>query len=213
MSAHDEDAGAPGSSAVSPAVEQTDAARPPVAPDNTAAPETDVDVEAGLWAMPRSHLFVMLAACLFTAVATVSAYHLLQRRSATPPLATVDLQGVIEAKELQFTEIITKPGITDADRAQAYELVARIGSEVERAVEQLGEECECVVLVRAAVVGRSLPDLTESLRQKMGVADLDVAAVRERLRNAQLNTPMGQLMRGMNEPGAPPSLPNGTAAR
>jgi len=125
---------------------------------------------------------MLAAAC---SLLVVLGYHLLTR-NAPPAVATIDLQAVVEAKELQFTDLVTRPGVTDVDREKAYQLVAKMGSELEAAVAQLRADCKCLILVRAAVVGASGADLTGALKQHMGIADLDTAVLRERIRHTRI---------------------------
>lgn len=153
----------------------------------TATVESSVEQASGVfsWADWGRVAFVSLACSTLVAVG----YHMLTRAHAPLPIATVDLQSVVEAKELQFTDIVTRTGATDADRDQAYQLVSKLGGELEAAVNELRRECNCLVLVRAAVVGSAQSDLTAALRQKMGVAEVDVAALREKLRQTRLAPP------------------------
>jgi len=132
-----------------------------------------------LWAKVS---FIALSCSMVVA----AGYHMLVRSQLPLPIATVDLQSVVEAKELQFTDIVTRAGATDADRDRAFQLVASLGGELETAVNELRNECRCMVLVRAAVVGSAPNDLTGALRKKMGVSEVDVAALRERLRQTRM---------------------------
>lgn len=121
------------------------------------------------------------AAAVLTCGAGLWAYH---AAFYAPPLriATVDLDAVVEAKQLQFAEAIGRPGITDAEREGALKLVEGFASELGKAVSELKSECECLVLVKAAVVGASGMDLTPQLKQKMQVSNVDVEALRARIR-------------------------------
>lgn len=157
-----------------------------VANPEAVAVVAEADAESGAsvstWMLWAKVAFIALSCSIVVA----AGYHMLIRGQLPLPIATVDLQSVVEAKELQFTDIVTRAGATDADRDRAYQLVARLGGELEKAVDELRNECKCMVLVRAAVVGSAPNDLTASLRQKMGVAEVDVAALRERLRQTRM---------------------------
>lgn len=125
------------------------------------------------------------------ALVVVVAYHMFIRGQIQPPIATIDLQSVVDAKELQFTEIVTRPGATDADRDRAYQLVSTLGGELESAVRDIRAECGCTLLVRAAVVGSAHADLTPALRARLGIADIDVASLREKLRQTRMTPSSG----------------------
>lgn len=157
-----------------------------IAESSVPAPEPKVEASSAdfSWADWGRVAFVSLACSTLVAVA----YHVLTRSNAPLPIATVDLQSVVEAKELQFTEIVTRAGATDVDRERAYQLVSRLGDELEVAVGELRNECRCLVLVRAAVVGSSQNDLTAALRKKLGVSEVDVAALREKLLQTRMSS-------------------------
>lgn len=113
-------------------------------------------------------------------VVALSAYHAVAYR---PPvrIATVDLEGVVEALELQFADLVSRPGATDADREKALALAESAAPQMSRAVSELVSECGCLVLVKNAVVGQAGMDLTQRLKERMNVANVDVKAIRARL--------------------------------
>lgn len=164
--------------------ETSDAAAPASASQLPPAGEAVDPSTPSSWVLWGKVAFVALSC----ATLVVVAYHMVMRSHAPLPIATIDLQAVIEAKELQFTDIVTRPGVTDADRERAYQLVSRLAGELETAVRELRRDCNCLVLVSAAVVGRADMDLTNVLRERMGVAEVNVAALREKLRPRLTNS-------------------------
>ena len=87
-------------------------------------------------------------------------------------LATVDLSAVIAAKEKEFTEVLSKPNLTDAQREQAYELVKAIGPQIDAALKALRLDCRCTLLTKGAVLSAEeadIPDLTALLKPKLGL--------------------------------------------
>lgn len=104
-----------------------------------------------------------------------------------PPrlVATIGLQDVLEAKQAQFAEIVSRPGATDADRNRALDAVEQIAPQLSKAITELSHDCNCLVLVKEAVVGNSDLDLTPQLMQRMGTSPAALDAVRSRLRTPQ----------------------------
>lgn len=102
-------------------------------------------------------------------------------KAAPRSVATISLQDVLEAKQAQFAEAVSRPGVTDADRSRALDSVESIAPQMAKAVQELTQSCNCIVLVKEAVVGRADLDLTPQLLEKMGAGNIDLAALRSRL--------------------------------
>jgi hypothetical protein len=115
-----------------------------------------------------------VAALVSTAVALVAliAYH----HWFAPKVvrfATIDVAHVVDLKQLQLTAMTTKAGITDRDREAAFSELSVFARDIEQALNDVRAECDCTLLVRQAIVQASLPDMTEALKQKMGLNGLD----------------------------------------
>jgi hypothetical protein len=85
------------------------------------------------------------------------------------PVATLDLQSVIELQQLKLTAMVLRPGATDEDRAAAYTQVRAFGPALDQAIERLAASCSCTLITRAAVVGASKLDLTDKLKRDLGL--------------------------------------------
>ncbi len=121
---------------------------------------------------------------VLTVVAVTAIGLLLYDRFGAPrptEFATVSLQSVLEIKEAQFTELLMSPALSDTERTSAMKVVEELGPQLERAIDELRRECRCVLLVREAVIGRGERDLTPALLAKLGVADVDIEALRARV--------------------------------
>ncbi|ODU89467.1 MAG: hypothetical protein BGO61_03375 [Thiobacillus sp. 65-69] len=86
-----------------------------------------------------------------------------------PSFSTVDIADVVKEKEAQFTALLSKPSVSDADRQAAYLLVQKLGPEIEQAVARIQRECSCTLLVKSAVVAGASSDLTPRLRELLGM--------------------------------------------
>jgi hypothetical protein len=161
----------------------------PVATVEALSPAPELGIQHGL-----RPVLTLLAAGIPAAVLAVVlglwAYDVLVARPRTPVIATVDLQAVVDAKEAVFTEMVAKQGASDQDRQKALDLVAAMGNELSDALAVIKSECGCLLLTKAAVVGQAHLDLTPQLKVRMGVSHVDPAAIRERLRQVYVASPL-----------------------
>ena len=131
-----------------------------------------------------SALRTALVSALTSAIVCASmlgGYHWMQKK---PQLGVVDLASILETSELMFTEMLTKPDVSDRDRAAAYELVKQTGPKVEAAIAQIQSECDCVVLTKAAVVAGNARDFTAQAKSLLGLDAVDAQAIRARVKDA-----------------------------
>lgn len=159
-------------------------------PTVTAAPSAPVQTsEASLNALAAPGLSVLGTASLAAMVAlvvvlcTLALYH---AKFVKPPrtVATIDLDALVAAKEMAFIEQLSRPGIGDADRERAYEMVRSFGRDMDAAIAEAAASCQCDIFVRAAVVGRPEQDLTDAVGQRVGISMMAVADAKARVRNA-----------------------------
>lgn len=99
-------------------------------------------------------------------------------------LATVDLEGLVSARELVLIEALSRPGISPDDRNRTLEDLKGFGSQMEAAVAQASADCKCDILVRGAMVGRGSVDLTEDIAARLGISPQVVAQGRERIQRS-----------------------------
>lgn len=105
-------------------------------------------------------------------------------------IATVDINEVIQIKEVQLTVMATKPGVTDKEREAAYDEITKFGSSVEGAIGDLQRDCDCLILVRAAVV-KGAEDMTGALKLKLGMSDVTLAQALATLSSPRSQPPAG----------------------
>lgn len=105
-----------------------------------------------------------------TATVGIVFYHLFVLQGARQ-FGFVDVAEVYRAKEKSLVEMVTKPTVTEEDKQRAIEAAGEFAKRLPTALEQLTAECQCVVLVRAAVAAPTpdMLDLTPQLRQKIGI--------------------------------------------
>jgi hypothetical protein len=85
-------------------------------------------------------------------------------------IGVVDLADTYREKEAQFVANVTKASNPN-DPNLALEFAGKFTQDLSQALEAFPAECRCLVLVKAAVVGRpeNLIDLTPDLRLKVGL--------------------------------------------
>jgi hypothetical protein len=75
----------------------------------------------------------------------------------------------VKIYELQFTQLIARPNVTDKEREEAYNLVSHVGPNIEKGIYVLQQQCGCVVLVKSAVLAGSAIDMTDDLKKILGI--------------------------------------------
>lgn len=124
---------------------------------------TETNLETG---MPWPLLTLMAA--LIISVGLIAIYHFwLARPSAG--FAVVDIASVVKVKEAEFTALLSRPEVSDKERMAAYQMVSRMGPEIERAVGELQKECACTIIVKSAVIAGAAEDLTPRLKEMLGM--------------------------------------------
>lgn len=159
----------PGTSAAPEATQQ--AAQTPV-PSQEAADQGD-----DAWVIPQ----VVLPALVSILVCTIGmfGYHYFLGKPNT--LATVDLQSVFDAKQLEFSELALRKSATDEDRAQALEMASGFPAEMVKALEKISKDCNCTLVVRSAVVGSTKRDYTKELLAEFNLDEAKIESVKKRL--------------------------------
>ena len=83
-------------------------------------------------------------------------------------IGVVDVAEVYRAKEAEFTQILTKAS-SEEDRQKALFMARSFAQRLPLALEELPRECNCLVVLKAAVAGPTpnTVDLTATLRRKV----------------------------------------------
>lgn len=104
---------------------------------------------------------------LFVVSAALTAYDRLVVRPALL-IGVVDVAEVYRAKEAEFTQMLTKANSED-ERQKALFMARGFAQRLPLALEELPRECNCLVVLKAAVAGASpnTVDLTAALRRKV----------------------------------------------
>lgn len=117
---------------------------------------------------------------LAVSVAVLAGYHVMTQGKSKPGM--VDVASLLEINELIFTEKISKPGASEADKEQALEQVKHAAPKIEQAVLEIQQECNCLLLTKPAVVGDTAIDYTPRIRKALGFDSVDAAQLQARIR-------------------------------
>jgi len=86
-----------------------------------------------------------------------------------PPIATVDIQKLVLEDQQHTLDAIGKTGdgLTDAGRERALKMTSEFAKRLSSAIDQLGGECKCVLVNKAALLTNGTADYTDLVRNKI----------------------------------------------
>lgn len=96
-----------------------------------------------------------------------------------PKLAVVDLREIMEIEETQLTLLVSRADTNDEDRLKAYSRLQSFGGDLTKAINQIQGDCKCTLLNRSAYVGEVPHDYTPELKEKLGMAGVDLEQLRK----------------------------------
>ena len=89
-------------------------------------------------------------------------------RNMPPRVATVDLQLLVEEDQKRIMDVLAKGGsVTDEQRAVAEKLTIDFAKRLSATVDALGQECSCVIVNKAALLGGVAVDYTDHVRARI----------------------------------------------
>ena len=116
-------------------------------------------------------LFVLNAlVSLFVVAVGIAAYHHTVR-SPADRIGVIDVTEVYRLKEKEFTDLVTKAGASELDKDKAMAGAEAFARALPQALEELPQECGCLVLLRNAIAANTpaMIDLTPALKRKVGL--------------------------------------------
>mgnify|MGYP003475869078 FL=1 len=109
---------------------------------------------------------VLLSTLLTLLVLAPVAY--VVNRKLPPSLATVDLQALVDEEQKRTLDVIGKGGeLSDEQRAVAQQLTVDFARKLSSTVDALGQECGCVLITKAALLGGVAIDYTDQVRARI----------------------------------------------
>jgi len=118
---------------------------------------------------------INICAVLILVTIQIMVYHNFFVVPAIPPrIAALDVNEVLEVKQLQETMLLLKGGMSEQNAMVIYNDIANFARSMDTEVRKLQEECKCVLVVRAAVMtGARVDDLTPLIKERLGMAGLE----------------------------------------
>ncbi|ABM44278.1 MULTISPECIES: hypothetical protein [Betaproteobacteria] len=137
-------------------------------PNTNPTPETPAPAEAAAPAADRMRYVIpAVLSTLLTLVALAPVAYVINRNMPAR-VATVDLQVLVEEDQKRTLDVIGKGGdVTDEQRAVAQKLTIDFAKKLSATVDALGQECNCVIVNKAALLGGVTIDYTDQVRARM----------------------------------------------
>lgn len=137
-------------------------------PTTNPTPEMPAPTEAAAPAADRMRYVIpAVLSTLLTLVALAPVAYVINRNMPAR-VATVDLQVLVEEDQKRTLDVIGKGGdVTDEQRAVAQKLTIDFAKKLSATVDALGQECNCVIVNKAALLGGVTIDYTDQVRARM----------------------------------------------
>lgn len=137
-------------------------------PNTNPTPETPASAEAAALAADRMRYVIpAVLSTLLTLVALAPVAYVINRNMPAR-VATVDLQVLVEEDQKRTLDVIGKGGdVTAEQRAVAQKLTIDFAKKLSATVDALGQECNCVIVNKAALLGGVTIDYTDQVRARM----------------------------------------------
>ena len=137
-------------------------------PTTTPTPETPEQAVAAAPSTDRMRYVIpAVLSTLLTLLALAPVAYVINR-NMPPRVATVDLQVLVDEDQKRTLDVIGKGGdVTDEQRAVAQKLTIDFAKKLSATVDALGQECNCVIVNKAALLGGVTIDYTDQIRARM----------------------------------------------
>lgn len=129
-----------------------------------------VDVAAPVGAPSKDGLQALSIALLSTVLTLLAMAPLayVAYRNQPPRLVTVDLQRLLEEQQQKTIDLLKKGGgLSEEQRLAAEKLTIDFAKALSATVDILGQDCRCVIVNKAAILGGAAIDYTELVREKL----------------------------------------------
>lgn len=107
---------------------------------------------------------------VFVVAIGLAAYHHYVR-APRDRIGVIDVTEVYRLKEKEFTDLVTRVGASESDKDRAMAGAEAFARALPQALEELPQECGCLVLLRNAIAATTPAtiDLTPALKRKVGL--------------------------------------------
>jgi hypothetical protein len=113
------------------------------------------------------HVVPVLLSTLLTLLALAPVAYVVNR-NLPPRLATVDLQALVDEEQKRTLDVIGQGSeLSDEQRAVAQQLTIEFARKLSSTVDAIGQECGCVIVNKAALLGGVAIDYTDQVRARL----------------------------------------------
>lgn len=113
------------------------------------------------------HVVPVLLSTLLTLLALAPVAYVVNR-NLPPRLATVDLQALVDEEQKRTLDVIGQGGeLSDEQRAVAQQITIDFARKLSATVDAIGQECGCVIINKAALLGGMAVDYTDQVRTRL----------------------------------------------
>jgi len=112
-------------------------------------------------------LTVMVSICL-TMLVMLPVFVMVYRQ-LPPQLATVDLQKIIEEDQSRIVNLLgsSAGNLSEQGRLQNEQMATDFARRLTSNIEQIGAECHCILINKAALLSGNAVDYTDLLMERM----------------------------------------------
>lgn len=104
-------------------------------------------------------------------------------------IGVVNIENVMEAKQAQLALMVFGKTATEKEMGEAYDDAHRFGDRIHESLKLAEKECDCILLTSAAVVQGNPIDMTNRIKELVGLAHVDIAAAKAELDKKMRFTP------------------------
>ena len=123
-------------------------------------------------------LFMAIFMSFLAGIICVVFYHFTIAPKSAKKLAVIDVQAISSGLENEARRVLVENlNATDADREAAAKEFEKQMKDLQSIVTQVGSECDCTLLIKAALLNNSnnktngIMDYTAEVREKLGMAN------------------------------------------
>jgi len=129
------------------------------------AEQSTPSIERKQFGLAANTLVAMVCTLVVLSPVAYTAY-----RHRTPKIATVDLQKLVEEDQQRTISALGKSanGVASDEQRSAYlKNTTEFAHKLETAIDLVAQQCRCVIVNKAAVLGGEALDYTETIRQRL----------------------------------------------
>lgn len=106
---------------------------------------------------------------LFVGACLLAVYHFGVIQRTYPEVHTVDLVAIVQAINDKQASKLMDDKLSPSERQKIVAEADEVGQRLEAAIKEVADTCNCVIVVRQAVINQNAPDWTTVVKSRLGV--------------------------------------------